>query len=433
LRFLIVGTEVSGRAALRLLAGRGHEVSMYDIRPGAASDLIGRAEVHAGAWEPEFLEGISTVVTSPGVPEHAEPLRDALAAGLPVWSELELGFRHLDAVPVAAVTGTNGKTTVTSLAAGMLQASGIRAAAVGNIGDPLCDAVDVGWEALVIEASSFQLRFIDSFHAEAAVLLNVAPDHLDWHGSFEAYRAAKSRIWERQHAGDALAYDVDDPEASRLVAGAPSRLVPVSGTHRPPGGLGPEAGALDLNGAVIDLGDLPSADAAFVVDVAAAAVVAGRLGAEPEAIVRAACSFLPAAHRREVVGEWNGVTWVDDSKATNPHAALAAIRAHGPVVLVAGGRNKGLDLGPIAEEPNVRYVIGLGEAGPEVVARAAQGMVAADLDEAVALADEAARAGDTVLLAPGCASFDMFDSYADRGERFAAAVRSRKEAAWRPR
>jgi len=144
-------------------------------------------------------------------------------------------------------------------------------------------------------------------------------------------------------------------------------------------------------------------------------------------VAEAAKRFSPAAHRRRIVGVWDGVTWVDDSKATNPHAALAAIRSFGPVVLLAGGRNKGLDVGVLADEPNVRYVIGLGEAGPDVVERARRGSMAADLEEAVAIADGRARPGDTVLLAPGCASFDMFASYAERGERFAAAVRARKE------
>jgi UDP-N-acetylmuramoylalanine--D-glutamate ligase len=183
---------------------------------------------------------------------------------------------------------------------------------------------------------------------------------------------------------------------------------------------------LNLGDAVLPVTSLRSGDPAFVVDVAAAAAAAMAMGADPEGIAGAARSFTPAAHRRELVGVWGGVAWVDDSKATNPHAALAAIRSFPSVVLLAGGRSKGLDVGVLGAEPNLRFVVGLGEAGPEVVARAPRGTVASDMEEAVAIADSASRPGDTVLLAPGCASFDMYASYADRGDRFAESVKTRK-------
>ncbi len=427
MRALVIGAAVSGTAAMRLLTARGHRVTVYDADPDAAAALVGSVAAHGGTWEPRLLDGIDVVVVSPGVPEHAAPIQDALAAGLPVWSEIELAARHLD-VPMAAVTGTNGKTTVTALAAAMLEASGKSAAAVGNIGDPLCDAVGTDRDVLVVEASSFQLRFIDTFRAHAAVLLNVAPDHLDWHGTVEAYAAAKARIWERQGTDDVIIFDSDDPGAVAAVAGAPSRRVPVSGHTRPSGGLGPEDGALRIGDLDLPLNDLSSTDAAFVVDTAAAAAVALVMGGTPAGVAAAATTFQPAAHRRQVVGNWDGVAWVDDSKATNPHAAAAAIRSYPSVVLIAGGRNKGLDVGALGIERNVKFVVGLGEAGSDVVATAAAGAIAANLDEAVALADRHSVAGDTVLLAPGCASFDMFDSYSDRGDQFAAAVLERKEA-----
>ncbi len=424
---LVVGAAVSGRAASRLLLARGHRVAVYDSDPEAAAALAGTVTAHGGTWDPRHLEGVDTVVVSPGVPEHAAPIQDAIAAGLPIWSEIELAARHLEA-PMAAVTGTNGKTTVTALAAAMLVESGLRAGAVGNIGDPLCDAVDADWEVLVVETSSFQLRFIDTFHPRVAVLLNVAPDHLDWHGTEAAYAAAKSRIWENQTADDVLVFDADDPGAVAAIRGARSRLLPVSGRRRPGGGIGPEGPVLRLGPVDLLLSDLPSDDETFVVDAAAAAAAALAMGATPEAAAAAVTRFRPAAHRREIVGEWGGVVWIDDSKATNPHAARAAIRAYPSVVLVAGGRNKELDVGSLAEEPTVRVVIGLGEAGPEMVRRAADGVMAADMEQAVAIADRLARPGDTVLLAPGCASFDMYRSYGERGERFAAAVRARKES-----
>ena len=427
MKVLVVGAAVSGRAALRLLEADGHEAVVYDADPAALEGLGEGRRAHGGAWDPVLLAGIDLVVVSPGVPEHAPPLRAALDAGVTVWGELELAARHL-AVPLLAVTATNGKTTITQMAVAMLQASGLRAAAVGNIGVPLTEAVGGDWDALVVEASSFQLRFIDSFHPRAAVLLNVAPDHLDWHGGFEAYLAAKAGIHRNQGPGDLLVYDADDPGAQRAVAGARARLLAVSGQRRPAGGSGPEGGRLWLGEVPVDLGEGAAADPIFVVDAAAAGSAALEVGATPEGVTAALGAFRPPRHRREVVGRWDGVTWVDDSKATNPHAAVAAIRAYGPVVLIAGGRNKGLDVAAICAEPGLRHVIGLGEAGPEMVGAAAAGTLVGSMEEAVALADRLARPGDTVLLAPGCASFDMFRSYADRGEVFAAAVRRRKEA-----
>jgi len=422
---LLIGAAVSGRAALRLLEEDGYEVTVYDADPAAVADLGEDRRVHGGPWDRGLLAGVELVVTSPGVPPHAPPLADSLAAGVPIWGELELAARHLDA-PLLAVTATNGKTTITQMATAMLTASGRRAAAVGNIGVPLSEAVGGAWDALVVEASSFQLRFIESFHPRVAVLLNVAPDHLDWHGSFAAYLAAKARIHRNQDEGDLLVFDGEDPGAREAVASARSRRRPVSGRGRPPDGSGPEGGRLWLGEVGVDLAGMPSVDPIFLVDAAAAGTAALALGATGAGIDVALRSFQPPRHRREVIGTWEGVTWVDDSKATNPHAAVAAIRAYPSVVLIAGGRNKGLAVTEIAAEDRLRHVIGIGEAGPEIVAAARAGTMVGDLEEAVALADRLARTGDTVLLAPGCASFDMFRSYAHRGEVFAATVRHRK-------
>jgi UDP-N-acetylmuramoylalanine--D-glutamate ligase len=425
-RALVIGAGISGRAALRLLLGDGYRVVVYDADPAALEGLEGAEAMQGGVWDPALLEGVDLVVASPGVPPHASPIRAALAAGLPIWGELELASRHLEA-PLLAVTATNGKTTITQLALAMLQASGLRAAAVGNIGVPLSDAVGIAWDALVVETSSFQLRFIERFHPKVAVLLNVAPDHLDWHGDFEAYLAAKARIHENQGPSDLVIFDEDDPGALRAVAGAMAGRHPVSGIRRPPGGSGPQQGRLWLGDLGVDLAGLPYTDPIFLVDAAAAGRAALEMGAAAPGVTAALHQFRPPSHRREVVGTWDGVTWVDDSKATNPHAAVAAIRAYPAVILIAGGRNKGLDVAAISTEPGLRHVIGIGAAGPEMVAAAEAGTMVADLDEAVALADRLARPGDVVLLAPGCASFDMFHSYAHRGEVFAAAVRRRKE------
>lgn len=423
---LVIGAAVSGRAAAALLRSLGEKVIVYDDDPGAIEG-IDADEVHGGGWSASLLDGVDLVVASPGVPEHAPPVQDSLASGAPVWSELELGFRHLRC-PVVAVTATNGKTTVTELAARMLRSSGLDATAAGNIGEPLCGVVAHAWDVVVVEASSFQLRFVDTFHADAAVLLNVAPDHLDWHGSLEAYAAAKARILERQTADDIVIYDADDEGASALVAFARSRRMPVSGRARPEGGGGPDDGALVVGELEIPLDRIPRRDPVMLVDIAAAAAAAFHVGATPGGVLEAATGFTAGPHRRQLVGSWDGVAWVDDSKATNPHAALAAIRDHGPVVLIAGGRNKGLDVGGLPLEPNIRHVFAIGEAAAELAATGGPVTIVATLDEAVAAADRSSQPGDTVLLAPGCASFDMFRSYADRGERFAAAVLARKGA-----
>lgn len=423
---LVIGAAVSGRAATRLLRHVGEEVVLYDADPLAVLGVEADA-VLVGEWEASYLEGIDLVVTSPGVPEHAPPLAAAQEAGLPIWSELELGFRHCT-TPVLAVTGTNGKTTVTEAAAAMLVASGLKAAAVGNIGDPISGAIGGDHEVLVAEVSSFQLRFVETFRAPVAVLLNVAPDHLDWHGSAARYIAAKSRILERQDADDVVVYDDDDPGAVAAVAAARARLVPVSGRRVPEGGWGVDSGMLLAPGLEIPVTSLVRQDAAFLVDLAAAATAALSMGASPSGVVEAAQAYRPGRHRRQVVASLRGVTWVDDSKATNPHAAVAAIDAYESVVLIAGGRAKGLDLAPLATRPNLRGVVAIGEAAGDLAAAGDGVTVASSMEEAVAIAAAIARPGDTVLLAPGCASFDMFSSYADRGDRFAAAVKSLGES-----
>lgn len=419
---LVLGAAVSGRAAAAVLRANGDKVLVYDAVDGAAEGIDADA-IHTGAWDPAFLDGVDLIVTSPGIPPDALPLVDAARAGLPVWAEIELAFRHLDA-PIGAVTATNGKGTVTEMAAAALTASGLRAAAVGNIGEPLSAAVGSAWDALVVEASSFQLHFVDSFTATAAVLLNVAADHLDWHGSYEGYVAAKQRILERQTDGDIAVFDADDPGATAAISAARAQVVPVSGTRVPAGGYGPDGDVLRIGPASIPIERLNRHDPVFLVDAAAAGAVALHLGADPAALEEALTTYRPAPHRRQWVGEWDGVTWIDDSKATNAHAALNAVRSYQSVVLIAGGLAKGTDPTDVVREPSVRFVVGIGEAGPAMVVAAADGVVADDMEHAVALAAAAAEPGDTVLLAPACASFDMFASYAERGERFQSAVRS---------
>lgn len=422
-RTLILGAAVSGRAAARLATRLGHEVTVYDRSAAALEDLDEVATV-AGDWNSRVLAGHDLVVTSPGIPPAAAPIVDSLASGIAFMSELEFAYRHLEA-PCAAVTGTNGKTTTTTAAAEMLSASGIKAVAAGNIGLALSDVVDEGHDVVVVEASSFQLQFVDSFRPDAAAILNISPDHIDWHGTPAAYAAAKRRIGEQQQSEDIIIFDVDDPGASAAVASLRARPIALSGRRRPVGGNGPDGDVLHIGD--IELGR-PALDAAFTLDLTAAGTLAQYLGASEPALQKVIADFAPETHRRTLVGNWDGVSWVNDSKATNPHAAVAAAHAFDSVVLIAGGRNKGLDLSPLPSVPSVRAVVAIGEATEELAAASPPGVLhAADtLEAAVAVADSLAEVGDTVLLAPGCASFDMFDDYQERGRAFTDLVLRRK-------
>ena len=430
MKVLVLGGAVSGQAAALLARRLGYPVKVFDHNPAVLPALRDyRLPVTTGTWTPSLLADVELVITSPGLPEGSEPIRDTQRAGIPLWSELEFSARQLD-VPLVAVTGTNGKTTVTRLIAAMLAESGLATVAAGNIGTPLAAVVDQSLDIAVVEASSFQLRFTEQFHPSTAVVLNVAPDHLDWHGSFDRYLQAKARIHRNQTEADVLVYDADDPGAVAAVDQAVARLVPVSGTRRPTGGAGVVDGRLDLGDVVIPLVRVPVSDPAFLLDLAAAGTAALSNGAKPAIVEEIITSFHPDRHRRTLVGSWDGVDWVDDSKATNPHAAVAAASAYPSVVLIAGGRNKGLDLSPLTAVPSVRHVVAIGEAAAELEESAGTTPIlrAATMKAAVDAAARLARPGDTVLLAPGCASFDMFRSYADRGDSFADAVRLQKEA-----
>ena len=428
MRVLILGAGVSGRAAARLLGRMEIPYQLYDRSPDTLARLNGPDDrLVGGEWRPETLDGIDLVITSPGFAPDSAPIRAARVAGIPVWSEVEFAVRRLEC-PVIAVTGTNGKTTVVEQATEMLSESGLRAVAAGNIGRAVSDIVLETWEVAVLEVSSFQLTHTYSLDPEVAVIVNVAADHLDWHGSESAYQAAKARIFA--HFGDQnlLEFDAGDPGAAHLAAAAPGRKAPVVGSGRlSPGTFGMVRGGLVLPAGTIPLGGTPIIDPAYRVNLAAAAVAASEMGADLEAVARVVGRFRHGNHRRKVVAELNGVTWVDDSKATNPHAAAAAVDSYSSVVLIAGGRNKGLDLAPLAARPNLRALIAIGESGPELLREASgyPSALAGSMEQAVAMAGEHAVAGDTVLLSPGCASFDMFRSYEERGVVFGRLVRER--------
>jgi UDP-N-acetylmuramoylalanine--D-glutamate ligase len=434
-RAVVVGLGASGLAAARVLVEEGAEVSVSERRSPASLERTEAREslealgVHMlpGGHQPDHLERTTLVVASPGVPQHAGILRWADARGIPVWSELELGAR-LCRVPYIAITGTNGKTTTTSMVAAALRAAGIPSAPCGNIGYPFSLAAREDHEALVVEASSFQLHFHRTFHPTVSVLLNLAPDHIDWHGSYEAYARAKGRVFELQAPGDTHVGNRDDARSTRLSSRAPCSQVWFTIGFPSPGQVGYENGELvsRLGAEPRSLGRPVSSHAGFLADAAAAAAAGLSFGLDPDAVSAGITSVGPLSHRGEVVARVGSVRFVDDSKATNPHAAIAALTEMKDAVLIAGGQAKGVDLSPLAQlAPILAGVVVLGEAAGEIAALF-HGRVpvrrARSIEEAAGLGLELAPEGGTVILAPACASQDMFADYRERGERFAAAA-----------
>ncbi len=432
-RAVVVGAGVAGSGAARVLAAEGAHVLVTDARPEAELGSVGELrrlgiDVRTGGHDPSHLDAATLVVTGPGVLPSAAVLGWARERGLPLWGELELGTR-LARVPVVAVTGTNGKTTVTGMVEACLRADGRDAVACGNIGRSFPEAAREDHDVLVVEASSFQLAEQRSFHPQTSVLLNLAPDHLDWHGSFEAYIEAKAAIHALQGDSDVHVGNRDDPVAAAVSsrAGCDVRWFRAG----PPGDgeVGYEERTLVARiGGTHRLGPVDAERAGYREDAAAAAAVALTVGVDPGAAAAALAAFRPGAHRGDVVATVDGVRFIDDSKATNVHAAAAAIDGVRDAVLIAGGRAKGVDLSPLRDHAgHLRGVIAIGESASEVV-DAFDGVIPAtavgSIEDAVREAFAAAPRGGVVLLAPACASWDQFTDYAERGERFAAAARS---------
>jgi UDP-N-acetylmuramoylalanine--D-glutamate ligase len=430
-RVVVIGAGVAGASAARVLAAEGAVVRVSESRP--ASELSTAAALHeagievlTGGHDRSHLDGATLVVTGPGVPDRAPVLGWARERGLPVWGELELGAVLAD-VPYVAATGTNGKTTTTGMIEACLRAGGVDAVACGNIGHPFAQAATEGREALVVECSSFQLRLQWSFHPRVSVLLNLAPDHLDEHGSFDDYAEAKARVFLRQARGDTHVGNRDDPVAAARSSTAPCEVVWFRSGPPEDGEVG-----YDDEGLLTRLGDDPehlgeiAGNVGFRADAAAAAAASLAFGATAGAVREGLARFESAPHRGQLVAVVDGVRFVDDSKATNTHAALAAIDGVSDAVLIAGGAAKGVDLSPLASgAPRLRAVVAIGEAAPELV-RIFDGVRpvrrASAIEEAVHTAFDLARPGGQVLLAPACASWDQFRDYAERGDRFAAAA-----------
>jgi UDP-N-acetylmuramoylalanine--D-glutamate ligase len=431
---LVLGLGVTGSAVLRSLRAHDEGAVAVDDRPTDAGRRLAAAlgvELVEAPSDDELaalLARVDMIVPSPGVPDHHPVFALAAAAGVPVRSEFDLAAAWDDR-PLLAVTGTNGKTTVTELTRQMLEASGRSAVAVGNTEVPLVAALDdPTTDVFVVEASSFRLLHSESFAPAVGTWLNVAPDHLDNHADLESYIAAKARLWAHQLPADVAIGNADDPVVAAHLEGAAARHVTFGLEARADHHLEGDRLLLADGTELARAGELARAFPHDLANALAAAATALHGGATAAGAREALLAFRGLPHRVALVGEAGGVQWYDDSKATAPHATRAALRSFPSVVLIAGGRNKGLDLHELAaERDHVRAVVAIGEAGPEV-AEAFDGLrpvrVAGSMDAAVDEAAALAAPGDVVLLSPACASFDWYRSYAERGDDFVRAVRA---------
>ena len=401
-RALVVGLARSGRAAAAALAALGVQVVAADRSPDAAAGRLGGlgVELRLGTEEEALLEGVELVVKSPGVPAESPLVSGARSRGIPVWSEVELGYRLLPAgARLIGVTGTNGKTTTTELLGAILRAADWDVLVAGNVGNPLTDAALMAGEDswIVCELSSFQLEDVHTLVCDVAVLLNLEPDHLDRHGTFEAYRDAKLRIFERARAKVVpRGLGIDGTEFSADDALPAEPLIP--GRHNRE-------------------------------NAAAATAVARAAGVPDDAIAEALRTFPGVPHRLELVGELHGVRWINDSKATNTAAARRGVAAYdAPLRLILGGSLKGEDFGPFVRDlpATVRSVYLVGAASDELAAAldaaGREYVRAGDIPTAVSLAAADAEPGDVVLLSPASASYDQFANFEERGDMFRRLV-----------
>jgi UDP-N-acetylmuramoylalanine--D-glutamate ligase len=443
-RVMVIGLGVSGLAAARLLASCGARLVMTDLRAdprpdlhgetGAGDDSMPSGEIHLGSEDPAWLDGVDLVVTSPGVPPASRLLTEADRRRIPVIGELELGSRFVKA-PIVAVTGTNGKSTVTTLIGEIFKAAGRRVFAGGNLGTPLVEAAGEEFDAVVAEVSSYQLERTERFKPHVAVHLNLAEDHLDRYKDFDEYGSAKARLFRMQDRYDWAILNRDDPRVWFLRTKISAQVMSF--------GLGPadSTPAIGYDGSDlifdirtrhgrISLKRLRLVGRHNIANAMAAAAAALVSGIEPRVIEAVLADFAGLPHRMEFVVDRVGVNYIDDSKGTNVASvveALAAVRA--PVILIAGGMDKGGDYAPLREPlgEKVRLLILIGAARDRMRAAlkdATEIELVQTLDEAVRVAAATARRGDTVLLSPACSSFDQFRNYAERGRIFQELVRA---------
>ncbi len=434
-RAIVVGLGRTGLSCARFLRSRGIEFAVTDTRaapPEAAAlrELAPDAETRFGELDPKLLKAASQIIVSPGISVREPFIASAAARGVPVVGDIELFAREARA-PVAAITGTNGKSTVTTLVARMAEQGGQRAIAGGNLGRPALDLLqDAVPDLYVLELSSFQLETTRSLHARAATVLNVSSDHMDRYGSMEEYAAAKARIFE---TCDYAVVNMDDP----LVRAMPienARVLRFSLSEQPSVDyfIREREGDVHLmrgGESLVAMSALKIAGLHNALNALAALAMGEALGLDANACIDALKTFEGLPHRSQWVADIGGVRYVDDSKGTNVGATLAAVAGMpGSLVLIAGGQGKGQDFAPLADafRGKVRHVVLIGQ-DAKSIAGVLTGVstfeFANDMKDAVQRAAAAATSGETVLLSPACASLDMFRDYAHRGDEFAREVR----------
>jgi UDP-N-acetylmuramoylalanine--D-glutamate ligase len=433
----VVGLGKSGVAATLLLRDHGIPVYASDTGTGPVFDQwaatlgLAGATVHLGAHDLERIARTAAVVVAPGVPPEVPPLEVARKAGLPIHAEVDIGFLALRGTRCIGITGTNGKTTTTSLVAHVLAAAGVRAESAGNIGRPLCDVAraDSPPDWLALELSSFQLHDAPNLRPAIGVLTNLAPNHLDRYHTLEEYYGDKALLFRNADAGSTTVSNADDPAVQAMVREVPGRHLRFSVRQRSDAWLDRAGGRLMLGAEpLLPREALPLLGDHNVANALTAALAAAAAGGSPAKIAAGLESFKAIPHRVEPVREVGGVLWINDSKSTNITSTEVAVAAlERPFVLLLGGRHKGEPYTRLVEplRNRCRAVVAYGEAGPLVIADlgdALQVVPAGTFEEVLATARRLARPGDAVLLSPACSSYDMFRNYEERGACFRRAV-----------
>ncbi len=436
-RVTVVGMARSGIAAARVLHSLGARVTITDKKPlGQLAEQVqalgrGEIKIEAGGHPDRIFVEAGLIVLSPGVPKIPQVLA-ARRHGVPVISELELGWLLSDA-PFLGITGTNGKSTVTTLVGLMLKKAGIKVLVAGNIGNALTETPELlhGQDWIVVELSSFQLEDIDTFRPRVAAVLNITQDHLDRYKDITEYGEAKARIFENQHREDVLVLNFDDPLVRALASRALSRVVPFSRSEKHETGAYIENGRLMVRGeTVCGIDEILIKGVHNIENAMAASAAALAAGADQASVAAVLREFPGLEHRLEFVREKDGVTYINDSKGTNVGAVMKSVEGFTrPVILIAGGLDKGSDFSPLTGlfKERVKLLILIGKAAGTMAGAlggSTETVLAKTLRDAVQLAATRATRGDVVLLSPACASFDMFKDFEDRGRQFKEAVKN---------
>ena len=438
---LVYGLAIAGRAVAKELVARGQSVVLADdsnddaaisTHNQLASELGARFVSKPDTQQlQEIINQVDQVSPAPGVPEEHQVIKISRTQKKFIASEIELAYQLEQLAPsprpMVAVTGTDGKTTTTLMAAAILSAAGLRATAVGNTELPLIASLKSDAQAFAVECSSFRLAYTKKFRTKASVWLNLAPDHLDWHSSFDSYKSAKAQMWAHLQSDDVAVVPQHDEAICEIAKQSGARVV----------SFGSESGDYYLSngfliapsGQIMKVSEMRRSLPHDITNALAAAAITIEAGlASKNDVATALAEFVNAPHRIELVATSRGVTWYNDSKATSPHASNVALRSFDSIVLIAGGKNKGLDLDEMACQPNrMRAVIAIGAAQKEIqnaFSKVCEVRTADSMREAVSAADALAKPGDVVLLSPGCTSYDWYANYGQRGEDFTREVKA---------